>query len=94
MYISASDAYDFGSSTKRSSKKRTRKYVPHHLRSVESASKRNARERKRQTRLNDALEQLRDRLPTELTERKKLAKGAIMSAAVEYIEQLTTMLNR
>ena len=69
--------------------KRRRKYVPHHMRSEESALKRNARERRRQGRINDALDRLNLHLPQRGTGDRKAGKECIIRRAIKYIETLS-----
>ena len=71
--------------------KKTRRYVPHHLRSVESAYKRNARERRRQNRINTALERLQSHLPST-EESTREGKEQIMRRAISYIRYLRKVL--
>ena len=74
--------------------KRRRKYVPHHMRSEESALKRNARERRRQCRINDALDRLNLHLPQTGSRDRKAGKEGIIRRAVEYIETLSSILGQ
>ena len=72
--------------------KRHRKYVPHHMRSAESALKRNARERRRQGRINDALDRLNLHLPQTTTGSRKPGKEDIIRMAIEHIRNLSSIL--
>ena len=72
--------------------KRRRKYVPHHMRSEESALKRNARERRRQGRINDALDRLNLHLPQTGSGERKAGKEGIVRKAIEYIQTLSSIL--
>ena len=74
--------------------KRRRKYVPRHMRSEESALKRNARERRRQCRINDALDKLNQHLPETGSGNKKSGKEGIIRRAIEYIQSLSSILEQ
>ena len=74
--------------------KRCRKYVPHHMRSEESALKRNARERRRQGRINDALDRLNLHLPQTGCGDRKSGKEGIIRRAIKYIETLSSILEK
>ena len=74
--------------------KRRRKYVPHHMRSEESALKRNARERRRQGRINDALDRLNLHLPQTGPGDRKAGKEGIIRRAIDYIQTLSSILGQ
>ena len=74
--------------------KRRRKYVSHHMRSEESALKRNARERRRQGRINDALDRLNLHLPQTGTRDRKPGKEGIIRRAIDYIQTLSSILEQ
>ena len=74
--------------------KRRRKYVPRHMRSEESALKRNARERRRQSRINEALNKLNQHLPQTGHGNKKCGKEGIIRRAIEYIQTLLSVLEQ
>ena len=74
--------------------KRRRKYVPHHMRSEEYALKRNARERRRQGRINDALDSLNCLLPQTGSGNKKCGKEDIIQRAIECIQTLSSILEQ
>ena len=74
--------------------KRRRKYVPHHMRSAESALKRNARERRRQCRINDALDRLNLHLPRMGSGDRKAGKEGIIRMAIDYIQTLSSILGQ
>ena len=74
--------------------KRHRKYVPHHMRTEESALKRNARERRRQGRINDAIDRLNLHLPHTTTGSRKPGKEGIIRRAIEHIRNLSLILGQ
>ena len=74
--------------------KRKRKYVPHYMRSEESALKRNARERRRQGRINDALDRLNLHLPQAGSGERKAGKEGIIRRAIDYIQTLSSILGQ
>ena len=74
-----------------SEKKTSRRYVPHRLRTQDSARKRNARERRRQGRINTALDRLQSYLP-ETEEERREGKEQIMRRAISYIRYLRKVL--
>ena len=97
VYCSASsiDMLHGGTSTSGVQKpKHRRKYVPHHMRSEESALKRNARERRRQGRINDALDKLNLHLPQTGTGDRKPGKEGIIRRAIDYIQTLSSILGQ
>ena len=71
-----------------------RKYVPHHMSSEESALKLNARERRRQGRINDALDSLNCHLPQTGSGNKKCGKEDIVQRAIECIQTLSSILEQ
>ena len=74
--------------------KHRRKYVPHHMRSEESALKRNARERRRQNRINDALDRLNLHLPRIGSGNGKTGKEGIIRRAIDHIQTLSSILGQ
>ena len=97
VYISASSVDIFQSMEyihKVHKPKRRRKYVPHHMRSEESALKRNASERRRQGRINNALDSLNRYLPQAGPGDKKWGKEGIVRRAIEYIQTLSSILGQ
>lgn len=72
--------------------KKKRRYVPHCERTTDSINKRNARERRRMERFNNAFHALKMRLPTLKKAKKRVAKERIMREAAEYIQQLSSLL--
>ena len=74
--------------------KRRRKYLPHHMRSEESALKRNARERRRQGRINDALDRLNLHLPRIGSGNRKSGKEGIIRRTIDYIDSLSLILGK
>ena len=74
--------------------KRRRKYVPHPMRSEESALKRIGRERRRQCRINDALDSLNCLLPQTGSANKKCGKEDIIRRSIECIQTLSSILEQ
>ena len=72
--------------------RKKRRYVPHALRTSDSVNKRNARERRRMQRFNDAFDALKSRLPQLKNAKKRVAKERIMREAVDYIRHLVDVL--
>ena len=94
VYNSASSVNGLHPSSGVQKPKLRRKYVPHHMRSEESALKRNARERRRQGRINDALDRLNLHLPQTGPEDRKAGKEGIIRRAIKYIDTLSSILGK
>lgn len=73
--------------------RRRRRHVPHSERPEPAVRKRNERERQRAGEVNTAFTELRDRLPSQgQSKRKRLSKINVLKTAIDYIEELTTLL--
>ncbi|KAH9488001.1 hypothetical protein Btru_066801, partial [Bulinus truncatus] len=71
--------------------KRRRRHIPHALRAAEFVTRRNDRERRRISHVNDAFEQLRGCIP-ELRQCAKASKISILQKAIGYIFELSSLL--
>ncbi|KAK3583973.1 hypothetical protein CHS0354_033768 [Potamilus streckersoni] len=81
---------EFSSGKKRRSK-RTDKHVPHSEKPLHLVAKRNARERKRVQAVNSAFLRLRRSVPYE-PKHKRLSKVKTLKLAIEYIKQMSEMI--
>ena len=76
--------------------RRRRRHVPHRERSQCAVIKRNERERRRVHDVNEAFKTLQQYLPSretdESSECKKISKMAILKEAIQYIDQLASLL--
>ena len=88
----AMDGQEFDAKSNQAGGRKKRRYVPHSLRTTDSVNKRNARERRRMQRFNDAFDALKSRLPQLKNAKKRVAKERIMREAVDYIRHLSGVL--
>ena len=72
--------------------KRKRRYIPHSERAVEKVNRRNASERSRMMRINEAFQALQNHLPVMQDIEKRVAKEQILSWAAEYIQSLSDII--
>ncbi|KAL3883784.1 hypothetical protein ACJMK2_030015 [Sinanodonta woodiana] len=79
------------SNGKKRRSKRTDKHVPHSEKPPHLVAKRNARERKRVQAVNGAFLRLRRCVPYE-PKHKRLSKVKTLKLAIEYIKQLSEMI--
>lgn len=72
--------------------KRKRRYIPHSERAVEKVNRRNASERSRMMRINEAFQVLQSHLPVMQDMDKRVAKEQILNWAAEYIQSLSDII--